>query len=91
MKGAQILLSQKFYPDPDINSFVRIPASNPHPLNTEYYVSLGCEIINGIPHRGIKILLAYDDNPPDGRRNVFYPNKEDLTHVMEAAQVLLSK
>lgn len=65
-----------------------VPASHPHPPNTEYKVSIGEEIWGNSPHKVIKVQMVYDGEIA-GRRSPSYPlGTDDFERVLEAVNEL---
>jgi hypothetical protein len=67
-----------------------VPASAPHPENTEYKCSIGKEDWGGVYEPVIKVQMVYD-GVIAGRRSPSYPiGTDDYKRVNEAVQSLLS-
>jgi len=63
---------------------VYVPASAPHPSNTQYKVSIGVEMWGCDPVEVIKIQMVYDGKV-EGRKSPSYPiNTKDWLNVHEA-------
>lgn len=75
-----------FYP----RNTVIIPASAPHPKNTEYKISVGDEEWEGgVFHSVIKVQMMYDGKVA-GRRSPSYPiESDDYCRVFDAIQSLI--
>lgn len=75
-----------FYP----RNTVIIPASAPHPYNTEYKISVGDEEWEGgVFHSVIKVQMMYDGKVA-GRRSPSYPiESDDYNRVFDAIQSLI--
>ncbi len=74
---------------------VLVPASTPHPPNTEYKISIGYEDWNNAnPVKVLKIQMVYDGKI-SGRRSPSYPldnlNATDYIDVRDATDKLLKK
>ena len=68
-----------------------IPASKPHPHNTEYKISIGIEVWNSNNHVVVKIQMVYDGNIA-GRRSPSFPlGTDDFQRVTEEINKLLGK
>lgn len=68
-----------------------VPASSPHPPNTQYKIAIGDEIWGGKRHRVLKIQMVYDGEIA-GRRSPSYPlGTDDYKRVMEAADQLYAE
>ncbi|ENQ3108742.1 hypothetical protein ACEOWJ_004924 [Bacillus cereus] len=61
-----------------------------HPANTEYKVSYGTEIWEGVAVEVYKTQMVYDGKV-SGRRSPSYPNAKDYLAVHEAMQQLIEK
>lgn len=74
-------MSKVFFPQ----RFIDIPASRPHPANTEYRVSVGVEHWgDGSPQYVYKIQMVYD-GAVAGRKSPSFPDgSDDLDRVLVA-------
>lgn len=80
-------MAKTFYP----KMFISIPASSPHPANTEYKISIGEEIWGDNYNLVVKVQMVYDGEIA-GRRSPSYPvGTDDYTRVNAAIQKLLAK
>ncbi|EMF46290.1 hypothetical protein B481_2017 [Planococcus halocryophilus Or1] len=80
-------MAKTFFP----KMFIMVPASNPHPPNTEYKVSIGEEAWGGDQHPVLKVQMVYEGEIA-GRRSPSYPfGSDDFQRVMTAANKLLAK
>lgn len=61
-------MAKTFFPTKSIY----VAASKPHPLNTQYKISIGAEIWEDNNHEVIKVQMVYD-NKIAGRRSPSYP------------------
>lgn len=69
---------------------VFITASAPHPLNTQYKISIGTEIWDSQNHDVVKIQMVYD-GVVAGRRSPSYPlGTDDYQRVMTKLQELIA-
>lgn len=65
-----------------------VPASSPHPPNTEYKVSIGEEKWDDQLNKVIKVQMVYD-GVIAGRRSPSYPlDSDDFYRVSEAISIL---
>jgi len=70
---------------------VYVPASHPHPLNTQYKVSIGVEMWGCNPVEVIKIQMVYDGKV-EGRKSPSYPaSTDDFKNVNDAIVSLINK
>lgn len=77
-------MAKTFFP----KMYIMVPASHPHPPNTEYKVSIGEELWGNSSHKVIKVQMVYDGEIA-GRRSPSYPlGTDDLERVMEAINKL---
>lgn len=77
-------MAKTFYP----KMHLMVPASPPHPVNTEYKVSIGHEMWDGQLNKVIKIQMVYD-GVIAGRRSPSYPlESDDYYRVNEAVEKL---
>ncbi|MGG2111906.1 hypothetical protein ABFY60_15510 [Lysinibacillus pakistanensis] len=77
-------MAQTFFP----KKYIMVPASAPHPENTEYKVSIGYEKWDDTMHKVIKVQMVYD-GVIAGRRSPSYPlDKDDYYRVNDAIQRL---
>lgn len=77
-------MAQTFFP----HKSIIIPASPPHPPNTEYKISKGLERWEGGNHEVFKIQMVYDGTVA-GRRSPSYPiGTDDFERVKQAIQEL---
>jgi len=82
-----ITLAKTFFP----KMFINVPASEPHPPNTEYKVSIGKEIWNGEENPVLKVQMVYNGEIA-GRRSPSYPvGSDDFQRVMSASNKLLAR
>ncbi|WP_271397829.1 hypothetical protein [Salinicoccus roseus] len=80
-------MSKVFYPE----KFIMVPASSPHPPNTEYKVSVGKETWDGSDHQVIKVQMVYN-NKVSGRRSPSYPvGSCDFQKVLRAASKIMDE
>ncbi|MYL21644.1 hypothetical protein GLW04_17195 [Halobacillus litoralis] len=80
-------MAKTFFP----KMFIMVPASKPHPPNTEYKVSIGEEIWNDNRNPVLKVQMVYDGEIA-GRRSPSYPvGTDDFQRVVAAAQKLKAK
>ena len=71
--------------------FIMVPASHPHPPNTEYRVSIGEELWDEKKNHVLKVQMVYNGDIA-GRRSPSYPvGSDDFKRVMEAANKLLTR
>ena len=77
-----------FYP----RNTIVIPASAPHPDNTEYKISVGDEEWDGgVFHSVVKVQMMYNGKIA-GRKSPSYPiGSDDYMRVCEAIQKLVEK
>lgn len=77
-------MAQTFFP----KVHTMVPASSPHPPNTEYKVSIGYERWEYTINKVIKVQMVYD-GVIAGRRNPSYPlHSDDYDKVNDAIQRL---
>lgn len=77
-------MAQTFFP----SKSVYIPASSPHPANTEYKISKGLERWEGGNHEILKVQMVYD-GVVAGRRSPSYPiGTDDFERVTKELQKL---
>lgn len=80
-------MAQRFFPI----MFIMIPASEPHPPNTEYKVSIGKEEWNGIKQPVLKVQMVYNGKVA-GRLSPSYPiGTNDNEKVQKAIEKLTEK
>lgn len=80
-------MAQVFFPQDS----TKVPAScPPHPPGTEYKISIGIEMWDNKPVRGLKIQMVYNGKV-SGRRSPTFPTAEDYRRVHEAIEELLKK
>jgi len=77
-----------FYP----RKSIMIDASSPHPVNTQYKISIGDEEWeNGFFCKVVKVQMVYDGKVA-GRKSPSYPvGTDDYKKVSEAIMQMLSK
>ncbi|KUP04280.1 hypothetical protein ACQCT3_02700 [Sutcliffiella horikoshii] len=79
-------MAKTFFP----KMFIKVPASSPHPPNTEYKVSIGEEVWNDSRNPVLKIQMVYNGEIA-GRRSPSYPlGTDDFQRVMLAAEKLIA-
>ncbi|MFJ7934439.1 hypothetical protein [Sporosarcina sp. NPDC096371] len=77
-------MAQTFFP----RVYTMVPASSPHPPNTEYKVSIGYELWDNTINTVMKVQMVYD-GVIAGRRNPSYPlHSDDYYRVNDAIQKL---
>lgn len=70
---------------------VFIPASLPHPENSQYRISIGTEFFDNVPHKVIMIQMVYNGRI-EGRKSPSFPiGTDDLMRVSTAANELFQK
>lgn len=70
---------------------VLINASSPHPLNTQYRVSVGNEFFDNVPQKVIMVQMVYNGKV-EGRKSPAYPaGSDDFVRVSQAAAELLQQ
>ena len=75
---------------PHTNKQVYVPASKPHPDNTQYKISIGLETWDDGNHEVVKIQMVYNGEVA-GRRSPSYPlGTDDFQRVMTKVQELIS-
>lgn len=80
-------MAKTFYP----KMFIMVPASSPHPPNTQYKVSIGEELWGDNRNPVIKIQMVYNGEIA-GRRSPSYPlGTDDFQRVMLAVEKLIAK
>jgi len=80
-------MAQTFFPEASI----LVPASPPHPENTEYKVSIGLEQWDESHHHVIKVQMVYDSIVA-GRRSPSFPiGTDDLSRVIKAIEELYKR
>ncbi len=68
---------------------IYIEASAPHPINTEYRVSIGNEFFDNVPQNVIVVQMVYNGKV-EGRKSPAYPaGTDDFLRVSQAANELL--
>ncbi len=73
-------MANTFYPKRSL----LLPASKPHPENTQYKISIGDEDWDGVLHTVVKIQLVYNGKVA-GRKTPSYPyDSDDAERVAEA-------
>lgn len=78
-------MAQVFFPQVSVT----VPAAcPPHPQGTEYKISIGIEMWDNVPVKGLKIQMVYNGKV-SGRRSPTYPNVEDYRRVHAAIEELL--
>ena len=64
--------------------YVYLPASSPHPRNTEYKVSIGIELWDDYPAHVIKVQMVYNGKV-EGRKSPSFPiGTDDFQRVSKA-------
>ena len=82
-------MAQTYFPEAD--KIIKVSASNPHPQDTYYIISVGTEMWGSEPHKVIKIQMEYDGKL-SGRRSPSYPiDSDDFERVQKAVNKLLSQ
>ncbi len=77
-------MAKTFFP----HKSVFIPASPPHPENTQYKISTGLEHWEGENHEILKVQMVYD-GAVAGRRSPSYPiGTDDFERVTKELQKL---
>ncbi|UYG93207.1 hypothetical protein [Cytobacillus firmus] len=80
-------MAKTFFP----KMFIMVPASAPHPKNTQYKVSIGEELWSDNRNPVIKIQMVYNGEIA-GRRSPSYPlGTDDFQRVMLAVEKLIAK
>lgn len=80
-------MAKVFFP----KMFVMVPASHPHPPNTQYKVSIGEENWDGQNHKVFKVQMVYNGEIA-GRRSPSYPvGTDDYTRVQVAINTLYAQ
>ncbi|MFH5181867.1 hypothetical protein ACHHV8_04090 [Paenibacillus sp. TAB 01] len=80
-------MAKTFYP----KTYIMVPASSPHPENTEYKVSIGEEIWGDKAHQVVKVQMVYNGEIA-GRRSPSYPiGTDDLKRVQSAIDTLYNR
>lgn len=73
------LMARTFFP----TESVAVPASPPHPANTQYKISVGLEDWNGRFVAVTKVQMVYD-GVVSGRKSPSYPvDTDDMSRVIE--------
>ncbi len=73
---------------PHANKTVYVDASEPHPPNTQYKISIGYEVWGGQNHEVVKIQMVYNGEIA-GRRSPSYPiGTDDFEKVAEELKKL---
>lgn len=66
-----------------------IDASAPHPVNTQYRVSVGNEFFDNVPQTVVVIQMVYNGKV-EGRKSPAFPaNSNDFFRVSQAANELI--
>jgi hypothetical protein len=79
-------MAKTFFP----HKFIEVNASEPHPKNTKYKISIGTEIWNNANHEVVKIQMVYDGKIA-GRRSPSYPlGTDDFQRVMQKVTELIA-
>jgi len=80
-------MAKIFYPEETII----VKASEPHPTDTQYKVSVGLEDWNGTFVKVVKVQMVYD-GVVAGRRSPSFPiGTDDIYRVNEAIDKLLNR
>ncbi|MBR3062353.1 MAG: hypothetical protein IKG65_08105 [Exiguobacterium sp.] len=80
-------MAKTFFP----KMFIMVPASKPHPQNTQYKVSIGEELWDEKKNPVLKVQMVYNGEIA-GRRSPSYPiGSDDFQKVMGAANKLLAR
>ena len=80
-------MSKTFFP----RLYKLVPASEPHPPNTHYKVSLGFEDWQGSHIEVVKVQMMYD-GVVSGRRSPSYPiGTDDYTRVTKVIKELIDE
>jgi len=80
-------MAKTFFPQADQIAYVT--ASQPHPDNTQYKISIGTEVWGGNEHPVVKIQMVYD-GVIAGRRSPSYPlGTDDYQRVNSRLQDLI--
>jgi hypothetical protein len=80
-------MAKVFFP----KAHILVPASSPHPPNTQYRVAIGEEIWDDKRHKVLKIQMVYNGEVA-GRRSPSYPlGTDDYIRVTEAADRLYAE
>jgi hypothetical protein len=81
-------MAKTYFPHSDKIAYVR--ASDPHPKNTQYKISIGSEVWGGENHEVVKVQMVYDGTIA-GRRSPSYPlGTDDLQRVIKKAEELIA-
>ena len=81
-------MAKTFFPHADKIAYVK--ASDPHPKNTKYKISIGSEVWGGENHEVVKVQMVYD-GAIAGRRSPSYPlGTDDLQRVINKAEELIA-
>lgn len=81
-------MTKTFFPDEIRIAYVS--ASQPHPDDTQYKISIGEKVWDGKRHRVIKVQMVYA-NSISGRRSPSYPlGTDDFQRIMTKAQDLIA-
>ncbi len=81
-------MAKTFFPHKETTVFVN--ASEPHPKDTEYIISIGTEIWGGENHEVLKVQMVYDGEIA-GRRSPSYPiGTDDFQRVQSKINELIS-
>lgn len=79
-------MAKVFFPDISVS----VPASSPHPANTEYRVSIGQERWDRF-EPVVKIQMVYDGTV-SGRRSPSFPlDSDDAERVMQAIREVMQR
>ena len=71
-----------------LEKFIMVPASPPHPPDTEYKISIGLETWGGENHRVVKVHMVFNGKVADRRTPSFPVGTSDYTMVSEAIRRL---
>jgi hypothetical protein len=75
-------VAKVYFPD----KWTMVPASPPHPPNTEYRVSVGTETWGGENHRVIKVHMVFDGKLAERRTPSFPIGTNDHVRVSEVVR-----
>ena len=81
-------MAKTFFPND--KQTIYVDASDPHPKNTKYKISIGLEHWGETNHEVVKIQMVYDGKI-SGRRSPSYPiGTDDFQRVMTKVNELIS-
>lgn len=82
-----ILLAKVYFPE----AAAMVPASPPHPPNTQYRVSIGLETWGGEHHRVVKVQMVYDGKIADRRPPSYPAGNDDYNKVTEVIRKIINR